>query len=348
MADYTVPADGTLNTVVAALQASGLSHNTVIEVNGEQSSASTQTVSGITDNGYTLDIQEYGTQGHRHAPSSALRYDGSLGAAFTYSGGSVALSCNQTGLRLRGIQVRASAGYAHACVASGGTLDVANCVFDCNDDNRIALDLYAIGSNGSVKTSAILTKGTGIKTSGTAPVQACTIFKKSGGSGSSKGVQVDYGSSVLVNNLVLDFGTASSGASASSSNNCCTNASFGAGSSNQTSATASTEITNTGAGTEDLRINTSSAKAKDNGTSSGVPTDDMYGVTRTAPFDIGCTELAAAAVGAAFPRRTSSRRFTQLRMYRAWAECTLGYSITSPCRPRKISSSLSRRPPRSS
>lgn len=274
-----------------------------------------QTISGVAENGHTITLKNAAGTGLHTSSANPIRYDGSKGAA-TYGSinGSGVIAANQNNLYLSGLQIKNTYQYGDGIKASGGHLYIDTCFVECSGSNSFhGIDMYSVGGNGYVKTTAVLTKGEGIKVN-SAIIQACTLLLKSGGSGSSTGLISLYGSAVVKNNLVLGFGTASYGIGASSSNNACTNASFGGGSSNQVSATASTEIQGTSSGSEDLRIAAGSAKAKDNGTSSGVPSTDFFGVTRTGSYDIGCTEYVTATASTAFPRRDWPGRSTLLRM----------------------------------
>lgn len=275
-----------------------------------------QTISGVAENGHTITLMNAAGTGLHTSSANPIRYDGSKGAA-TYGSinGSGVIVTNQNNLYLSGLQIKNTYLFGEGVKATGGHLYIDNCLVDISPENAsyYAIDVYYAGGNAYVKTTAVLTTGKGIKVN-SAVVQACTLLLKSGGSGSSTGIVSEYGSAVVKNNLVLGFGTASSGIGASSSNNCCTNGSFGGGSSNQVSATASTEIQGTSSGSEDLRIASGSAKAKDNGTSSGVPSTDFFSVTRTGSYDIGCTEYVTATASMAFPRRDWPGRSTLLRM----------------------------------
>lgn len=253
-------------------------------------STSAISLTGITAGSFTITLQATGSNSFTNSASNVLRYNASQGAGLrNETSGYLLYIDNVSNFYVEGLQLYGNAAYYHTIHTNSGSFYAQKSII-VNASSYRAVSMPTAGSNGYIKNTAILSNGPGVVCRGIS-IQNTTLFA-TGGSGT--GIVGEYGNPICTNVMVLGFATATSSIDASSDYNCCTNASFGgSGTHNQTSATASTEIVSTTGGSEDLRLASGSVKAKDNGTSSGVPTTDVFGQSRSGNTDIGAFELQA-------------------------------------------------------
>lgn len=162
--------------------------------------------------------------------------------------------------------------------------------------NFYALNFTGPGTNQNGAVIVTNTTGSGVNTGGGPTVTDVSIVSSNASTGT--GFKTAYTPTPVVTNVAVSgFTTDYSGtANASSANNATDKGAFGGtnfGGSGQVSLVGATEWQSVTNGSEDLRLNTTSAKLKNNGATTG-PSVDIAGSTRTAPYDIGCWELVAS------------------------------------------------------
>lgn len=177
-------------------------------------------------------------------------------------------------------------GSAHITLASSTTAGLIQ---------NVAIMVTSAGGNGLQ-----LTQGAGVGSS----VFGVSVVASNSSSGT--GIRSTYSPNPTIKNCaVAGFTTDYSGTCGTSANNATDKGSFGGtgfGTSGQVSIVGSTEWQSVTNGSEDLRLNVTSAKLKDNGATAGLSTD-IAGTSRPqgSAYDIACWELiASAAFQAAF------------------------------------------------
>lgn len=245
--------------------------------------------------------------------SNALRYNAANGVGYNSTlDYDIAVLVTGPNLTIDGLQIKnvrsASQWILWSQVAAGATdFIVKNCIiYGISNNNSRALVLSTGGANSAtIQNCAIIVTGTtggAIQYSANAgsPIIEETSILSSNASG---GIGVDMQSqtiTVVRNVAVAGFTTDYNGtASASSTNNATDKGSFGGtnfGASGQVSLVGTTEWQSVTNGSEDLRLNSTSAKLKNNGVTAG-PNTDIAGTSRPqgANYDIGCWELVTAA-----------------------------------------------------
>lgn len=160
-------------------------------------------------------------------------------------------------------------------------------------------------SNGTVQNVAVINvaNGFGIVDVGT-PLKTTytdvSIVSSNGATKTGFSATAGYAAPLVQNCAVSGFTTDYSGtANASSTNNATDKGAFGGtnfGGSGQVSLVGATEWQSVTNGSEDLRLNTTSAKLKDNGATVG-PSTDIAGTSRPqgSAYDIGCWELVVSS-----------------------------------------------------
>lgn len=187
-------------------------------------------------------------------------------------------------------------------IGAGATCVLQNCIIQGNSRNSGSGNglVSWYGSTSTVQNNVIIVtasngQGLGGLVAGT--WYDNTVFTTNGSTGI--GIGVNYGIAIAKNNVVAGFTTDYSGTCTTSANNATDKGSFGGtgwSTSGQVSLVAATEWQSVTAGSQDLRLKSTSAKLKDNGATVG-PANDIAGTSRPqgSAYDIGCWELVAAA-----------------------------------------------------
>jgi hypothetical protein len=240
------------------------------------------------------------------APSTALRYSANNGACWRMTSGSNSmLVLNNDGVILRNLQMRKDSAFGIVVdvPTAGFSPTIERMIFDQRASERcLRLKdtsvsntlIYHSGDAVSTSIGMDLTTGGGSITNSTVVRLAAAV--------NATGLAQSYGTWTVRNSIVLGFSVDASG-TLSGSHNSTDKSSLVSGlpSTNlQTDLVGATEFEAATIGSEDFRLKSTSAKCKDNGTSSGAPTPpttDIIGQSRSGTPDIGCWEFQAAATG---------------------------------------------------
>ncbi len=235
--------------------------------------------------------------------SNALRYNQAngvgargtvgYGAAINVTGGNCIIDglqvYNDSASGQGAIGNNQASGAVQNCILYSKLRTAGNSVLLVNGNPAVAATNCLVLVNG--------TTGRGVSTGQAGALTDLTIVAASG---AGTGAVSPYSGNVWKNCAVYGFTTDYSGtASASSTNNATDLGAFGGtnyGTSGQVSLVGTTEWQSVTAGSEDLRLKSTSAKLKDNGATAG-PTNDIAGTTRPqgSAYDIGAWELVVAA-----------------------------------------------------
>lgn len=166
--------------------------------------------------------------------------------------------------------------------------------------------------SGTVQNCLVIMNASGNSVSGLRGLAGTVNFLNNtivniGTAGTTTGILRTYATLTVTNTAVYNFGTDASG-TMSGTNNATDESSSGLPATNlQTSLVGSTEWENVSAGTHDFRLKSTSAKMKDNGTASGVPSTDIIGQARSGSTDIGQWEYQAGGAALIVPILNSYR-----------------------------------------
>lgn len=248
--------------------------------------------------------------------TNALRYNQANGVGVKSSVAFASLiSVTGAFFILDGLQVKTtdSTGGCYLASAAISGCKVQNFIFECasTNSNRGALKTFNvtdfIAQNGLCLMTAAGGSAAGVEDVGGANAATyydLTIVSSNGST--ATGFLNDFTTRPVVKNCaVAGFTTDYSGTCGTSANNATDKGSFGGtgyGTSGQVSLVGTTEWVSVTAGSEDLRLNSTSAKLKDNGATIG-PANDIAGTSRPqgSAYDVGCWELVAAVASDIIP-----------------------------------------------
>lgn len=271
----------------------------------------TQLVIGgsTTDSTHTITLTTGAGQGFKDnagAATNALRYNASNGAAITgakHYGDIVSVTDNF--VTLQNLQFRNSDSNCLGAVTTSGTDFVADsCIFQSFvASDGACLDLG--GARSTAKNCLVIVDSAsglaGLRFNDVGSGINCTVVKPSNRAASGTGIKTRYAAVTVQNCAVAGFTTAIATVSGtfSGSGNAIDGSSYPTGLSGQTSLTIATEFVqpSNASSVMDWRLNSTSVKCKDNGTSSGAPSTDIIGTSRPqgSAYDVGAWELISAA-----------------------------------------------------
>lgn len=298
-ADYATPA------LWFASLASSLSANETGQCqNAEITVTAAQSLSGITTNGFTITLTAGAGNSfadHASKTTNQLRYNASNGAAIRKTSGSDALfDIQNSNVTISKLQLAKDSVYGYVVYMpdsgySGRVIDQCILQFNNTPANQTLL-----GANITVKNTLVLARSNvpGVFNAGGASSYQNVVIANVSGGGGTTGFDTYSGSPTLRNVAVYGFATGYSGTAGTCANNATDKASFGGtnfGTSGQVSLVGSTEWESVTASSEDFRLKSTSAKLKDLGTATSVPSTDIIGQSRSGSTDIGVWELQSAA-----------------------------------------------------
>lgn len=287
------------------------------------SSANQMTTGGETFDGsapgsYTIILESGDSSGNvggsfrdnADKTTNALVYNASNGAALLCNGGSPALTINDPNITVRYLQIKKTGNYND--VISALTADTGKVLDSCivqfstagNTTNLVSIRDATIRNNLILLTNTNSTGTRGIACpsgAGTSAIYNNAIVNTKGTS-SRLGIMKNYAGDTITarNNALYGWSVDWSGSTSNvTASNNATDLTSGTtstlpGSSNQYDLVGSTEWESVSNGAEDFRLKSSSAKCKDNGSSTGTPTVDIIGQARSGNYDIGCWEYQSA------------------------------------------------------
>lgn len=239
---------------------------------------------------------------HADAETNPLRYDRAKGVGIntnTYSAHSI--DVGTTNVRLTGLQIKQRTSN-RACINAGTNgPTVKQCILENHG-------MYEVANfrSGAMENCLLVSRGTSGSARGVAcdygtgqTFTNCTVVRPTGLSGSPNGFDCAGSTAPVLKNCAI-FGFANDvnvDGRFSGSNN-ASDVAIGFGSANQASKTYANQfedISDSGAGTYDFRLK-SGADCIDNGTSSGAPSADIVGQTRSTT-DIGAWEFVSSGGG---------------------------------------------------
>lgn len=243
--------------------------------------------------------------------TNALRYNTANGAAVTNSVVGTTIDID-VAMTISKLQFRETGNYDYMLDASAA-LTLSQCIF-LNDGASDGGDMVRLDNTGTVENCLIYKKGANnvsgallaIAQGGTA--NNVTLARTGAGTVGT-GLRSAYGTLVAKNVAVFGATTDATGTLTGSINNATDAATGGFPSTGrQNSLVGATEWESVTDGSEDFRVKSStSVKLLDLGTSTGTPSTDIVGQTRTGSYDIGAWEYQAAAGASIVPILNSYR-----------------------------------------
>lgn len=287
------------------------------QINNEELTVTgTTTFAGSTPGVFNIILEAQSGESFRdHADKLTNRqaYVNSYGACVRLTSGSVPMfSIDDANVIIRNLMLKRDSNYGAiiAYVDSGNTGQVIDsCILEAASNSQTqGVEAKSV----TIKNTLIVMNASGNSVNGiwaangTVDVQNC-VFANIGTAGTNIGIGRSYATLTVTNTAVYNFGTDASG-TMSGTNNATDESSSGLPATNlQTSLTGSTEWENVSAGTHDFRLKSTSAKMKDNGTASGVPSTDIIGQARSGSTDIGQWEYQAGGAALIVPILNSYR-----------------------------------------
>lgn len=313
----TIKAGGDFTAVsawAADLDGDTLGANTSGLVSGTITESSQIHFQNITLSGFTLTLTADTGQSfadHADKATNALRYNTANGAAVTNS---VAGTCIDVdvAMTISKLQFRETGNYDYLLDASAA-LTLSQCIF-LNNAASAGGDIVRLEGSGSVENCLIYKNGANnisgalLAILGGGTANNVTLARTGSGTVAT-GLRAAYGTLVAKNVAVFGATTDASGTLTGSTNNATDSAGGGFPSTGrQNSLVGATEWESVTDGSEDFRVKSStSVKLLNLGTSTGTPSTDIVGQTRTGSYDIGAWEYQAAAGASIVPILNSYR-----------------------------------------
>jgi hypothetical protein len=270
---------------------------------GNELKLSEQTLDGSTPSTFSIILEAgdaAGNQGgsfkdHVSAASNPLRYSASAGACIRTSGNITGflLTMNDPNTAVRHLQFKKGFAYNGGIDGTDSAVSgrsLSKCIIKTSSVNSIrGIRIAGFTVENCLLYQVNNAPSIGIDHStGTSEINNCTIANLAA-SGTSIGVQAGYGTANIRNVAVYGYDTDIDTTGAAVSARFCatdkasasSNMVGGAGTSIQYSIVGTTEWESVSADAPDFRVKSTSAKLKDNGTSTGTPTDDIIGQSRS-------------------------------------------------------------------
>jgi len=299
----------TIAAYAADIDGDSLGANTVGLCTGTITDTTQIHFQNVTLNGFTVSVRPDTGQGfgdNANKLTNALRYNTANGTASvsTFAGMTWDIDINMS---LIGMQISKDGNYGGFINGFGGAVTVTDCILKVAAANSVGgqftnfgagslltnVLLYKTGSSGSAQALAQLSAGAAAVNS---------VFANTGsGTAPSVGVASAYGTAPVTN--CVSFGCTTDASGTFSGSNNATNAAAGGfpATGRQNSMVGATEWVSVTDGSEDFRLAGTSAKLKDLGTSSGAPSTDIVGQSRSGSYDIGVWEVQGGGGGSIVP-----------------------------------------------
>lgn len=264
--------------------------------------STTQTISGITDGGYTITLTAASgasfVDAANGAPGNALFYNESVGAFIHKNSGSTnVLDVNQNSVvNITRLQLKKSSVYGYVSeISNVGTPTISNCIFYVTHTQTDVL-YFRKGTltNCLIHRDSASSSKSGISLSSGGGTVYNVLSINTGASNTGKGFSRDYGTWTVSNCVSVGFGTNFNGSCSTSHNNATDAGSFsgtGWGTGGIISITPANEFVNS---TTDFRLASTSSKLRSAGYATGAPATDIFGQSRFSFIDIGPFEYQGA------------------------------------------------------
>lgn len=295
-----------------------LTEDEIGQINNEElTTTAVTTFAGSTPGAFNIILEAQSGESFRdHANKLTNRqaYVSTYGACVRRTSGSGdVFSIDDANVIIRNLMIKKDSNYGniiyYADIANTGQV-IDSCIIEMASNTQVAgIEVRS----GTIKNTLVVMNASGnsvagmYAATGTVDVQNC-VFANIGTAGTTSGIVRTYATLTVTNTAVYNFGTDASG-TMSGTNNATDESSSGLPATNlQTSLTGSTEWENVSSGTHDFRLKSTSAKLKDNGTASGVPSTDIIGQARSGSTDIGQWEYQTGGAASIVPILNSYRQ----------------------------------------